>query len=399
MTLSKPRRAAAALICLTLPALLPAAPDPALLQEQARLSIYFGTGADEYARNPSDTAANSFAIVGLDRHILHQSSPPRPRFRDPAQAAPFYPQGVDLTARFFDPQGRPVATLDEPGFYGAEISIQAAGGTRYTIRRLLLRLPPDAPLPTDTSEAAMLRHLAAQRLGRPWTPADPSLYTYALQWLWEVDRTTGRAAPLDYHLLLPPDYASASAQGRKFPLYIDLHGSGATRFDFPKFLADPYLKTFETYAARGLIVAAPHSRVQWQAPAIADLLTRLRQTLAIDPARISIGGHSMGASGTWRVLDAIPEHFAAALPVAGGNVPPLEKVPRFTGTAVWAAFGSRDNPEAQDRTRTFTRAVQEAGGDARFTVIPEANHMTSRQIFFSEPLVLEWLLAQRKPGS
>lgn len=261
---------------------------------------------------------------------------------------------------------------------------------------MLCRLPDGQAPSSDVSEAEALRRLAAASLGRPWTEDDPSLFTYAVRWQWEADKTAGRARPNEYHTLLPPDYEEGRAAGRRYPLYIDLHGSGALKFDLAKLKADPYLKTFQPVVDRGVIVVAPLSAQQWQAPAVLDLLDRLEAELAVDPERVYLGGHSMGGSGTWRILDASPGRFAAAVPVSGGNVPPTTKARRFTGLPIWAVFGAKDNPDGQQRTAALVEAINSAGGHARYTLLPDADHMQTRNRFFAEPELWDWLLAQKR---
>lgn len=385
-----------AIACLAISQALHAAPSEDVLKGQARLSIYFSSGPDEYARRPDALSENAFAFVGLDRHVLTESELPTPQFADPAKAAPFYPDGVDLTATFYNDQGETVTSMDEPGFYGADISIQATEGRRFTIRRILLKLPDGAPQPEDVSEAEALRRLAKKKLGHPWTIKDPSLYTYHNQWFWDLDTAMGEADTLEYLAFYPPNYETQRAQGTKFPLYIHLHGSGAMRLDYEQYVSDPFLQTFQAYADQGMVVVTPLSHSQWQSPPVKELLQRLQSEMSIDPKRIILGGHSMGASGTWRILDATPEPFAAAVLVAGGNVPPLNKANRYTGLPMWVVFGENDNPDGQARSEAMTEAINHQGGQARYTLMPEANHMQSRNRFFPEATLIDWMLSQEK---
>lgn len=370
----------------------------AVVKEQARLSSYFGLGVDEYGRPPAELAANDFAVVQLEKHVVSGPELPAARFRGPEQAAKFYPQGYTMTTRFVDGHGEDVAKLAEPGIYGVWITVDAKGGKAFTCRHLLVRLPDGEAEPEDVSQAAALRWLAAHDLGRAWTQDDPSLFTYAAKWWWRMERTAGTVKRLEWFALYPPGYDEGVKAGRRYPVYVDLHGSGATRVEWEKFKADLYFRTFDAVVAAGWVVVLPQSRGQWNPWAVLDVLDQVEATVPVERSRVYVGGHSMGASGTWRLLDAAPGRFAAAVMVAGGNVPPLEKVKRFTGLPLWVVFGERDNPDGQTRSEAMVAAINANGGKALYTRMPGANHMQSRNEFFTRPELWEWLGAQRLEG-
>jgi predicted peptidase len=288
--------------------------------------------------------------------------------------------------------------LGEPGVYGVWITVEAKGGKAFTCRHVLVRLPKGEAEPEDVSQAAALRWLAARELGRAWTQDDASLFTYAAKWWWRMERAVGKAKELEWFALYPPGYDEGVKAGTRYPVYVDMHGSGATQLEWERFKADPYFRTFEAVTAEGWVVVLPQSRGQWNPWAVLDLLDRVEAVVPVERSRVVVGGHSMGASGVWRLLDAAPERFAAAVMVAGGNVPPVQKVKRFTGLPLWVVFGERDNPDGQARSETMVAAINAAGGQARYTRMPGANHMQSRNVFFAEAAWREWLGAQRRDG-
>ena len=52
---------------------------------------------------------------------------------------------------------------------------------------------------------------------------------------------------------------------------------------------------------------------------VMDVLAEVRRDYKIDPNRIYLMGHSMGAYGTWSIAMAHPELFAALGPISGGG--------------------------------------------------------------------------------
>lgn len=112
--------------------------------------------------------------------------------------------------------------------------------------------------------------------------------------------------------LTPPD-------GRR-ALVLVLHYAGTpTRFygrPLLEFLFAPAL------APLAAILIAPESiRGQWHNEEneayVMHLLDSAVAAYDIDPARVVVGGYSMGAIGSWHFIEHYPERFAAALPVAG----------------------------------------------------------------------------------
>ena len=79
----------------------------------------------------------------------------------------------------------------------------------------------------------------------------------------------------------------------------------------------------------------------------------------------------MGGYGTWRLVAAYPERFAAAVPICGGGEPekmaePLSRVP------IWAFHGAKDPivPLVKE-SQQMVDAVRETGGDVKLTVYPD----------------------------
>ncbi|MGE0483806.1 MAG: hypothetical protein AB7Q81_06680 [Gammaproteobacteria bacterium] len=84
------------------------------------------------------------------------------------------------------------------------------------------------------------------------------------------------------------------------------------------------------------ILVAPESRgASWAEPANEAFAMGLVDTLCanypVDPARLVVGGYSLGAIGTWHLVEHYPERFSAAIPVAGlPNARVTAPVPVYT---------------------------------------------------------------------
>lgn len=116
-----------------------------------------------------------------------------------------------------------------------------------------------------------------------------------------------------YRLFAPPP-APSTGPGpapERVPLVLALHGAGGSEDMF-----------FEAYGggaavrlarARGWALASPTGHEH-----VLEVLDDVATLLPVDPARVYLVGHSLGAGALWRVLLEAPERFAAVAPIAGG---------------------------------------------------------------------------------
>lgn len=214
----------------------------------------------------------------------------------------------------------------------------------------------------------------------------------------------GRQLP--YRLFSP---ASATAD-RRYPLVVFLHGMGGKGTDNRKQMTDQIVCP-SLFALPGnqkvhpCYVLAPQSKgfgsfMCWTTeivPMVKALVDRLVKEKAIDPHRIYVTGISMGGYGTWNLAGAYPDFFAAAVPVCGkGDTARAAAMVRHK-LPVWAFHGAQDTVVKPAGSRNMVAALQKAGGAPRYTEYPDAGH-ASWEGAYTEPGLLPWLFAQRKPA-
>ena len=147
-------------------------------------------------------------------------------------------------------------------------------------------------------------------------------------------------ATMRYLLFTPKDYKS---DGKKWPLMLFLHGLGEcskddlsrvkihgpphlvdSRPDFPFVVVSPQAtppagyKEGVAYTSEQIIALAGPT---WKAEELIQLVDHVAATMNIDRDRIYVTGLSMGGFGTWRLVAAYPDRFAAAVPICGGGEP------------------------------------------------------------------------------
>lgn len=206
-----------------------------------------------------------------------------------------------------------------------------------------------------------------------------------------------------YLLFTPRDY---TMDGKRWPLLLFLHGlgeCGENELDRVKIHGPP--KLVESRPDSPFVVVAPQCRPPaaamedvphaWQPEPLVQLLDHVIANVRIDTTRVYATGLSMGGYGTWRLVAAHPERFAAAVPICGGGEPAamagtLRRVP------IWAFHGARDSIVPLAKSEAMVDAVRRAGGDVRLTVYPDAEHDSWTQTYDNDELY-DWLLAHRAP--
>jgi predicted esterase len=187
-----------------------------------------------------------------------------------------------------------------------------------------------------------------------------------------------------YRLFIPSSY-----DGRQtYPLIILLHGMGGDE----NTMFDVYGNgAFEKIAEKkGYIVACPKGREatsMYRGPAeqdVLDVLADVRRAYKVDPARIYMAGHSMGAYGTWSIAFNHPEIFAALGPISGGGDPSqmgkIAKIPEIV------IHGDADPTVPVANSRAMVEAAKKAGAEVKYMEIKGGNHNSVAVPAF-EPIV------------
>ena len=217
------------------------------------------------------------------------------------------------------------------------------------------------------------------------------------------DAGSSRTVDVPYLLYLPGDYGRDPRA--QWPLIVFLHGASErgddpsviTRYSIPAFLTNTLDFPF--------VVLSPQSPLDdwWsnQTDVLNALLNQIQSTYAVDPRRIFLTGQSMGGYGTWALALKYPTRFAAIVPVASGwdytgefvpaNICDLKNVP------IWVFHGALDTSVLPDQVTAMVQALQNCGGNVRFTLYPDADHLGSSNQAYADPELYEWLAAQRLP--
>ena len=236
----------------------------------------------------------------------------------------------------------------------------------------------------------------------------PTLQSVKLNQFAQKVYTAPDGYAMRFALYAPPDAAQ-----KKLPLILWLHGAGSRGDDFgallnesdqhglgllarpdiqaqyPAIIIAPQLPLSKGWGRRDGSGPTPERATAWV------ILEQVRQEFQADATRLYVMGASMGGFATWTMLAEHPEAFAAAVPICGGG--DVTKAALIKNTPVWAFHGERDDTVSVEYSRNMIAALQQAGGQPKYTEYKGVGHQ-SWEVAFKEAGLLPWLFAQKRGG-
>lgn len=223
--------------------------------------------------------------------------------------------------------------------------------------------------------------------------------------------TASDGTTLPYRLLAP----ARIEPGRRYPLVVQFHGSGAMGTDnraqierdfaartwaipairarHPAFVLVPQ---FPVRSANYDDPVAPRSATA--APALSTALELIDAVIAqqpVDPARVYASGFSMGGSATWLSLLARPDLFAAALPISG-IAPDRARANALKHIPILVLHGDADTENPIDADRAMVAAIRAGGGkQVRMRTYVGLAHMPPGDLVPGD-WWRDWLFAQHR---
>ncbi|NKB70376.1 MAG: prolyl oligopeptidase family serine peptidase [Candidatus Latescibacteria bacterium] len=200
-----------------------------------------------------------------------------------------------------------------------------------------------------------------------------------------------------YLLFLPSGYDPEGAE--QWPLIFFHHGSGENGDNIERVKVHGPPRIVEEDADFPFVVLAPQipSDPPWEAivnGAWMGLLDQVQATHAIDADRVYLTGLSQGGFISWLLGVQFPERFAAVVPIAGGLDVEDEVACRLQGVPVWAFHGDRDAAVPPSASQVLVDALEECGGNIRFTLYEGVGHVGAWQRAYGDPGLYDWLLQQ-----
>jgi poly(3-hydroxybutyrate) depolymerase len=205
-------------------------------------------------------------------------------------------------------------------------------------------------------------------------------------------RSTFDGKLVPYRVYIPTGYDAS----RKYPLIVLLHGAGGDESDFLEGYAGTFPKLAE---AHGYILASVSGRGPVTGYAKAngseqdaiDVTEIVRNRYSVDPARIYLGGHSMGAAGTWRLGMVYADRFAGMIPIAGTSgavLPGLDALVKRK-MPVMIVCGEKDALVAVAGCREVAEKSKAAGAPVHYAEYAAGDHLSV--VAMAAPDIFNWL--------
>ncbi|MEK6262298.1 MAG: prolyl oligopeptidase family serine peptidase [Planctomycetota bacterium] len=196
---------------------------------------------------------------------------------------------------------------------------------------------------------------------------------------------------LDYLLYLPENYGKANERS---PLLLFLHGAGERGSDLSLVKIHGPPKLIDQGQHFPFVVVSPQcpEKQGWSTKRLLALLDDLESRYSVDKDRVYVTGLSMGGFGTWSLIAAEPDRFAAAIPVCGHSHPngaqPASRVP------TWIVVGDRDVVALVGNSLGMVSSLQAMNADVKFTNYSGVGHDSWTQTY-GTPEFYEWMLRHR----
>ena len=185
-------------------------------------------------------------------------------------------------------------------------------------------------------------------------------------------------------LVLPERLASAA------PLVLCLHYGGTPSGWYGRALLETLIAP--AWQALGAVMVAPvASGGDWINPRdtarVLELLPAVAAHYGCGPRLVT--GYSLGAIGTWHLIDASPDEFVAAVPIAG-------PAPNATGgaTPVRALNSTADRLFAAETTLLAVQALAARGRDAACVLVDGVDHYAFGGYADALSALMPWLAAR-----
>lgn len=196
-----------------------------------------------------------------------------------------------------------------------------------------------------------------------------------------------------YLVALPEGYETQPR--KRWPLVLFLHGSGERGSDIEKVKIHGPLKEIAAGRKIEAVVIVPQcdDGSFWDADSLLGLINVAERKYRIDKDRETVTGLSMGGFGTWDLLAAAPNRFAAAAPICGGGNP--AKVATYAHVPLWITHGDQDGAVNIGQSIVMVDALKAAGASPRFDKIVGGGHDVWTNVYNRDDF-WAWLLSQKR---
>lgn len=193
----------------------------------------------------------------------------------------------------------------------------------------------------------------------------------------------------DFLLYLPESYENSQEE---LPVILYLHGKSCTGTDINMVTKYGTITALRKGVNVNAIVIAPQVEIYkngWEPKKAMEVVNYVTSNFRVDKNRMYVVGMSMGGSGTYKVISAYPDKFAAAITMCGTcwvDIKPIAKVP------LWVIHGMDDTATPFSRSTDFVKKMEAAGTTSRlrYSWLEGCGHSILARVYMLEK-AYKWL--------
>ncbi len=207
--------------------------------------------------------------------------------------------------------------------------------------------------------------------------------------------TASSGSSMEYYMYVPENAV------RGMPLVVFLHGDGLVGLPDDLKHCGIVTRAKEIYGAdMPFILLLPSTTVpSWTDYGIPYTLRELIDSIAgeysCDTRRISVTGHSRGATGVWTMVTLNPNYFSAAAPVSCSAVSLRPESFLHTPLRALVGDGYNDYDYYGRDMENHVSALRQAGASASLTIIENCSHGEAETRAYTKEL-FDWLIMLRR---
>ncbi len=205
-----------------------------------------------------------------------------------------------------------------------------------------------------------------------------------------VDERLDYQCGYTYSVKVPAGYNASN----EYPLFLYLHGQLLDSVFFNNMMTNNFhVPDDDKY----IIVRPSKLEPDWDPKKALDVLEDVKANMNVDDDRVYLTGLSMGGRGTFIVAAALPDYFAAIMPLSPHHEP-YSYLPLAEDVAhlpVWMSHGTNDSTSSYDMAAQMAENLTNLGAEIEFQTVVGGEHGGWFAIY-SDPEIMQWMLSHTR---
>jgi len=205
-----------------------------------------------------------------------------------------------------------------------------------------------------------------------------------------VDERLDYECGYTYSVKVPAGYNASN----EYPLFLYLHGQLLDSVFFNNMMTNNFhIPDDDKY----IIVRPSKLESDWDPKKALDVLEDIKANMNVDDDRVYLTGLSMGGRGTFIVAAALPDYFAALMPLSPHHTP-YSYLPLAESVAhipIWMSHGTNDSTSSYDMAAQMAENLTNLGAEIEFQTVIGGEHGGWFAIY-SDPEIMQWMLSHTR---